>query len=257
MADINKLLDIMSALREPTTGCPWDLEQSYKSIAPYTLEEAYEVVDAIERDALDELPGELGDLLFQVAFYAQLAKEEGRFEFKDVVQAICEKMVRRHPHVFDTAERGDAAGQIERWEDIKAQERGNEARISVLDGIPVGMPAMFRAAKLGSRAKRVGFDWPECAGVLNKLDEERQELGAALDANDQDAIEDELGDLLFTAVQLARHKGIDADQALRRANAKFERRFRAMELNSDDALSEQDAASLEAAWARAKAADPE
>ena len=254
MSDIKKLLDIMATLRDPQRGCPWDLEQSFATIVPHTLEEAYEVADVIERDALHELPDELGDLLFQVVFYAQLGSEAGLFTFDDVTAAICEKMIRRHPHVFAADERGDAAGQLRRWEDIKAAERGAQVA-SALDSVPVGLPALTRAQKIGKKAGRVGFDWPDQTGVARKVAEECDEFVAAAADADPDAMADELGDILFSVVQLGRHSGIDTEQALRAATRKFERRFRRMEADNEQPLAEMSDSALEAAWQRAKQAD--
>ena len=259
--NISKLIDVMARLRDPETGCPWDIEQDFASIAPYTIEEAYEVADAIERDALDELPDELGDLLLQVVFHSQMARERGLFDFGDVVAAIVDKMVRRHPHVFGDDVRGDSARQLGRWDAIKAAERaaaGQAADASALAGITRGLPALQRAEKLGRRAARAGFDWRSAADVRDKLDEELAELDAAVAALPEGAggagteAEEELGDLLFTVVQWARHLGIDPAQALRRASSKFERRFRALERQAPGALEAGDDAALDAAWRAAK-----
>ena len=231
MADpMARLLRIMAALRTPGTGCPWDLEQTFRTIAPYTIEEACEVADAIDQGDMAALKNELGDLLFQVVFHARMAEEEGAFGFADVVTAVCEKMERRHPHVFGSARVAGAAEQSEAWEAHKARERAQsgEVRHSVLDGVPSGLPALMRAQKLARRAARVGFDWPEWTGVADKVAEELGELRAVAGA-DRDAAEEELGDLLFAAASLARHLDLDADAALRRANLKFEARFRGME----------------------------
>lgn len=252
---MDDLLEIMRRLRDPQHGCPWDLEQDFSTIAPYTLEEAYEVADVIEREAFDELPDELGDLLFQVVFYTQMAGERGWFGFDDVLEAICEKMRRRHPHVFGDERRGNAEGQLQRWEAIKAAERADQPRQSLLADVTVGLPALPRAGKIGARAARVGFDWPDATEVLKKLDEERSELGEALASGDRAAIEDELGDLLFTVAQLARHLKLDASQALRASTRKFEQRFAAMERrwSSDDSAPEaRTAEEWEAAWRLAK-----
>lgn len=256
MTEIQKLLDIMAALRDPETGCPWDVEQDFASIAPYTLEEAYEVVDVIERGAYDELPDELGDLLLQVVFHAQMANEKGWFGFEDVARAINEKMVRRHPHVFADEARGDADRQLTRWEDIKAGEKSAAKREddSVLAGIPIGMPALQRAEKLGRKAKRVGFDWSAAPAVRDQIDAELAELDSA--AN-QTELEAELGDVLFSVVQYARHRGVDPAAALRGANQRFEQRFRHMEQQfaaETQTLSEVSEARWEAAWRAAKAA---
>ena len=228
MKEIEDLLEIMRRLRDPQTGCPWDREQTFRTIAPYTLEEAYEVADAIERDDLAGLKDELGDLLFQVVFHARMAEEAGRFGFADVARGLAEKMRRRHPHVFGDARVEDAAAQTEAWEAHKAREA--EARgepRGALDGIPVGLPSLVRAQKLGKRAARVGFDWPDVGGVLAKLEEETGELREAVDGLPEapERAEEELGDLLFTLANLARHLGADAEGALRRANLKFEQRF--------------------------------
>lgn len=257
MASIEKLLDIMARLRDPAGGCPWDLEQDFRTIAPYTIEEAYEVADAIARDDLADLRGELGDLLFQVTFHARMAEEQGAFDFAAVVDAICDKMLRRHPHVFGSAEeraRGAVPGS---WERIKAEERqpdGDPAG-SVLDGIAVSLPALRRAGKLGKRAASAGFDWPDAGGVAGKVAEEAAELADACDRGDADAIEDELGDLLFSVVNLARHLDVDAETALSRANRKFEQRFRIMEGRvraSGGTLDETPIDELEEAWQLAK-----
>ena len=224
---IERLLGVMARLRDPDGGCPWDLEQTFASIAPYTIEEAYEVADAVERGDLDELKGELGDLLLQVVFHAQIASERGDFRFEDVVAAICEKMIRRHPHVFGDADVADADAQTVAWEAMKAAERaakGEDKPAGVLDGVARGLPGLTRAVKLQNRAARVGFDWPSSDNVIDKLIEESRELADAK-GGDPDALEDEMGDLLFVVANLARHLGVDPETALRRANAKFERRF--------------------------------
>ena len=237
--DIQRLLDIMSRLRTPVTGCPWDLEQDFSSIAPYTIEEAYEVADAIDRHDLPALKDELGDLLLQVVFHARMAEEQGAFAFADVVGAISDKMLRRHPHVFGDASFADAEAQTASWDAIKRAERraAGEDDASALAGISRGLPEWQRAIKLQDRAARVGFDWPDHAPVINKLHEEIDEVRAefaavALDPGDADArarLQDEIGDLLFVAANLARHAKVDVGTALRGANRKFERRFRAME----------------------------
>jgi ATP diphosphatase len=218
----------MARLRDPADGCPWDLQQDFHSIAPYTLEEAYEVVDAIEAGRPDELRTELGDLLFQVVFHAQLASETGWFDFDDVVQGICDKMTRRHPHVFADAVIDDAEAQTRAWEQHKQQERGEQD--SVLAGVPVALPALARACKLQGRAARVGFDWPDADGVAAKVVEELAELRHEMACQaGAEALTDEAGDLLFAAVNLVRHAGIDPELALRQGNRKFERRFRRVE----------------------------
>lgn len=226
---MDTLLGIMAALRDPEKGCPWDREQDFGSIAPYTIEEAYEVADAIDRDDLAELRDELGDLLFQVVFHAQMASELGAFNFGDVVQAISEKMLRRHPHVFGAEQTLTADDQRIAWENIKAGERAVGGDTSAIAGIGQALPALSRAGKLGKRAARVGFDWPELDGVIAKMHEELEELLAARDTGEPAAAEEEIGDLLFTAANLARHLHVDPEHALRAANRKFELRFRAVE----------------------------
>jgi len=259
MSDIQKLLDIMTRLRGPEGGCPWDREQTFRTIAPYTIEEAYEVADAIEQNDLPELRSELGDLLFQVVFHSQMAKEMGAFDFADVVAAINEKMIRRHPHVFGDAQVEDAAAQTQRWEDIKAKERRDKGEVaSTLHGVTAGLPALTRAKKLQGRAARVGFDWPNVSQVLDKLDEELAEVREALDIGELDAIEDEIGDLLFVCVNLARHVKVEPETALRRANRKFERRFHYMERLAKERGFDFAKASLEtqeALWQDAKLAE--
>ena len=229
MSSIEKLLEVMRKLRDPQNGCPWDLEQDFSTIAPYTIEEAYEVADAIEREDWEELRHELGDLLFQVVFYAQMGKEHGYFEFEDIAGGIAEKMTRRHPHVFGDAREDNAHGVRGRWEDIKEAERAEKEDGSVLAGVARALPALKRAQKLGSRASRVGFDWPHRQGVRDKIREEFDELEDAVGSRDADHVEEELGDLPFSIVNLARHLDVDPEKALTRANHKFERRFRAME----------------------------
>jgi tetrapyrrole methylase family protein/MazG family protein/ATP diphosphatase len=225
MSSITRLLQIMARLRDPNGGCPWDLEQTFSTIAPYTLEEAYEVADAIERDDLASLRGELGDLLFQVVFHAQMASERGAFAFDDVVAAICDKLERRHPHVFGDARIDSAAAQTVAWEEQKRIER-ERAGASVLDDVPLALPALTRANKLGMRAALVGFEWPDVAGALDKLDEELGELRAEVVASAGAAeIQNELGDVLFCVVNVCRYLKIDPETALRGANAKFEKRF--------------------------------
>jgi ATP diphosphatase len=225
MSSITRLLDIMARLRNPQGGCPWDLEQTFRTIAPYTIEEAYEVADAIERDDLGALRGELGDLLFQVVFHAQMASERGAFAFDDVVAAICDKLERRHPHVFGDARIDSAAAQTVAWEEQKRLER-QQAGAGVLDDVPLALPALTRANKLGKRAALVGFEWPEVAGALDKLDEELGELRKEVaEEAGEAAITNELGDVLFCIVNVCRYLKIDPETALRGANAKFERRF--------------------------------
>ena len=256
---IPRLLAIMAALRDPKTGCPWDIEQSFATIAPYTIEEAHEVADAITREAWDELPGELGDLLLQVVFHSQMAAEAGLFGFQDVVAAVSDKMVTRHPHIFGSESRDKSADQqVADWETIKAQERAGKAERGVLDGVALGLPGLTRALKLQNRAARVGFDWPGPDDVLAKLREECDELVEARDSGDQAHLTEEFGDLLFVMANLARHLKIDPEEALRAANAKFTRRFRSIEA----ALAAQgrrpedsDLAEMDALWDQAKAAE--
>ncbi len=223
--EITSLLDIMAKLRNPNGGCPWDVEQNFATIAPYTIEEAYEVAEAITKGDRLELRDELGDLLFQVVFHAQMAKEEGSFEFADVVQSISEKMIRRHPHVFADADIKTADAQVANWEVIKAAERAGKKRERTLDDVPAALPALMRAQKLQARAARVGFDWPDVRGVIEKIREELLEVEQALLAEDHDAVGDELGDLLFAVTNLARFTGHDAETNLRGTNDKFTRRF--------------------------------
>lgn len=249
---IARLRDIMRSLRDPATGCPWDKEQTFATIAPYTIEEAYEVAEAIDRNAPDDLKDELGDLLFQVVFHSQMADELGQFDFDDVVDAICSKMERRHPHVFGNIEIADAEAQTVAWEQHKAAERGDEDT-SALAGISKGMPEWLRAMKLTKRAARVGFDWPDANAVMDKLAEETQETHHALEQQDPGAVEHEIGDLLFTVINLARKAGVDPGTALRQCNQRFEQRFRAMEAASDRPLKERSLDEMEALWQQAKA----
>jgi nucleoside triphosphate diphosphatase len=226
---VEPLLAIMRALRDPVHGCPWDIEQSFSSISAYTLEEAYEVCDAISRGSVPDLKDELGDLLLQVVFHAQIASDQGLFGFRDVVLAICDKMIRRHPHVFGaTTDRSDRA-RARSWEDDKARERSAKGSQSALDGVAAALPALTRADKLATRAARVGFDWDNSDRVWAKVDEEIGELKEAIASGSADKIEDEMGDVLFVLANLARHLKADPEAALRRTNAKFERRFRAIE----------------------------
>lgn len=257
-----RLVEIMRRLRDPQTGCPWDVEQDFATIAPYTIEEAYEVADAIERAAWDELKGELGDLLFQSVFHAQMAAEAGHFTFDDVVNTIADKMVARHPHVFGDESRDKSADQqTVDWERMKAAERAAKAQPGVLDGVAVGLPALLRALKLQNRAARVGFDWPSTTEVLDKITEEARELVEARDTLSPEEQAEEMGDLLFVMANLARHLKIDPEAALRAANAKFTRRFRHIEAElaktgrrpEDSTLAEMDAL-WNAAKAREKAA---
>ncbi len=251
---IARLRSIMRQLRDPVTGCPWDIEQSFATIAPYTVEEAHEVADAIERQAWPELPGELGDLLLQVVFHSQMAAEAGLFDFDDVTTAICDKMIARHPHVFGTESREKTSEQqTADWEKIKAAERG-PAR--VLDGVALGLPALTRAVKLQKRAARVGFDWPSTDEVVAKIAEEAAELVEARDTLTAAEVHEEFGDLMFVMANLARHLNVDPEAALRAANAKFSRRFGRIEdwLAEDGKTPDQsDLAEMDALWNRAKA----
>lgn len=232
-AALSRLLGLMAALRTPVTGCPWDLEQTFATVAPFTLEEAYEVVDAIERGDLEDLKDELGDLLLQVVFHARMAEEAGAFAFADVAETIGAKLLRRHPHVFGDRAAHDAGAVRAVWEDVKRAERaartGQGEPPRTLDGITVALPALVRADKISRKAAAVGFDWPEAAAVMAKVREEAAEVEEALLGGDPDAVSEEIGDLLFSVANLARHAGVDPETALRRANAKFVRRFNAME----------------------------
>src|SRR6202789_4274083 len=258
---IFRLVEIMARLRAPSGGCPCDLEQTFAPAAPYTVEEAYEVADAIERGDLTDLKEELGDLLLQVVFHARMAEEQGAFAFADVAEAINDKMVRRHPHVFGEARHRSAGEQTEAWEAIKAEERASKAGAatpSLLDDVPVGLPALTRAVKLSRRAARVGFVWPSAAEVLAKLHEEVAELEAEVAAGDLAKAQDELGDVLFVCANLARDLGIDPEVALRGTNAKFIRRFNYIEaeLAARGSSPEQsDLAEMDALWNAAKAAE--
>lgn len=253
-AEVQRLCAIMARLRDPATGCPWDIAQSFATIAPYTIEEAYEVSDAIAREAWDELKGELGDLLFQTVYHAQMAAEAGHFTFAEVVAAISGKMVARHPHVFGTASRDKTPDQQTRdWEAAKAAERSG-AR--TLDGIAIALPALTRAVKLQNRAARVGFDWPSTAEVLDKLVEEAREVVEAHVSLSQDDLEEEIGDLIFVVANLARHLKVDPEAALRAANGKFTRRFARIEdwlAEAGKRPEDSDLAEMDALWNRAKA----
>lgn len=271
---IDDLLAIMARLRDPEGGCPWDLEQTFASIVPYTIEEAYEVADAIERGDIQDLQDELGDLLLQVVFHSRMAEEDGHFAFNDVVGAICAKMIRRHPNVFADAITEDANAQRVAWEDLKAQERAAKAvrrvnsgesqddtvapvRHSVLDGLPVSLPALTRALKIQNRVGRVGFDWPETIQVIDKIEEELEEVRDELNAPelDQERIAEEIGDLLFAVTNLARKAEVDPESALRHANAKFEKRFRAVEERLEKlgkSPETSDLEEMEALWAQVK-----
>ena len=253
---VGRLLEIMVRLRDPDSGCPWDIEQTFQSIAPYTIEEAYEVADAIGRGDIPELKDELGDLLLQVVYHSRIAAELGHFTFREVVLSVCEKMIRRHPHVFGTDNRDKTADdQVRDWENAKAAERASSGTGggSVLSGIAVGLPALTRATKLQDRASRVGFDWPGASHVLGKLSEEAAELADAQGTPARAA--EEFGDLLFSLVGLARHLGIDPESALRSANSKFVRRFRSVEskiASSGRSLEDASLEELDAAWDEVK-----
>jgi ATP diphosphatase len=261
--DISRLLEIMAALRNPDGGCPWDLEQDYMSIRNYTIEEAYEVADAIERQDFDDLRDELGDLLLQPVFHAQMAAEDGRFDFGDVVQAITEKLIRRHPHVFGERAARDAGGAKARWDDVKEDERKAKAskrdgEASVLDDVPMVLPSLARAEKLTKRAAKVGFDWPDVHGALPKIAEETAEVLAAHQSGDEAHTADEIGDLLFAVVNVARHLGVEPEAALRAAARKFRRRFEGVELLArarDVDLHAADLATLDALWDEVKLAE--
>ena len=251
---ISKLLEIMARLRDPVDGCVWDLEQTFESIAPYTLEEAYEVVDAITRENLDDLRDELGDLLLQVVYHARMAEEDGAFDFGDVVAGICDKMVRRHPNVFGSDRIETAEGQIKAWEALKAKER-EETEAGVLDGVPVALPALQRGTKLSDRAARVGFDWPDTASVREKVEEELAELDEACAAGNQADMAAEMGDTLFSLLNLCRHLKLDPERCLREANARFESRFRRLEglvQAQDGDWGSYDIQALEQMWQEAK-----
>jgi MazG family protein len=256
---IETLLKVMAKLRDPEGGCPWDREQNFDTIAPYTIEEAYEVAEAISRKDMQALVDELGDLLFQVVFHAQMAKEEGRFDFGEVVAAIVDKMIRRHPHVFGDETVADAKAQSLSWEAHKAEERrgrGDAAASSRMDHVPKGLPAIKRAQKLQTRAARVGFDWPSAGEVVPKLREELAELTQAMETNaSRSDLQEEMGDLLFSCINLARHLSVDAEMALRGTTTKFEQRFRWMEAELEGlgrSVESADAEELETLWSKAK-----
>lgn len=254
-AELRRLLDVMAALRDPDHGCPWDKEQSFATIAPYTIEEAYEVADAIARRDLAALPDELGDLLFQVVYHARMAEEAGLFGFAAVARTIADKMVRRHPHVFGDAAMRDAATQTAAWEAQKSAERVARAETGALAGVPVGLPALTCAAKLTARAARVGFDWPDAEAVLAKLDEEVAELRAELSGADPERLADEVGDLLFVLANLARKLDLDPETCLRQANQKFSNWFNKMEQNAayaGYALADMSLEDMEAEWQQVK-----
>lgn len=251
-----RLLEIMRRLRDPETGCPWDIEQDFATIAPYTIEEAYEVADAIEREAWDELKGELGDLLFQSVFHAQMATERGLFTFDEVADTMSDKMLARHPHVFGDENRDKSAEQQTRdWEAVKAAERAGKAQQGTLDGVALGLPALLRAVKLQNRAARVGFDWPDVSQVVDKIVEEAGELAEARDKLSQVEIEEEFGDMLFVIANLARHLKIEPEAALRATNAKFVRRFEGVEAKlkaRGKTPQESDLAEMDALWDEVK-----
>ena len=255
MKPIEKLLEVMEALRDPDKGCPWDLQQDFASVATYTIEEAYEVADAIERNDLPALRDELGDLLFQVVFHARMAEEAGHFDFDDVAASISDKMLRRHPHVFGDDEQRRAGQPDGSWEQIKAHERADASDQSALTGVAKALPALKRAEKLGKRASAVGFDWPDRRGVREKIREELGELEEAVGTRDREHINEEFGDLLFAVVNMARHLKVDPETALTAANYKFERRFRNMEqsiFKSGGKLEQHTLESLDKEWRAAK-----
>lgn len=262
--DISRLIEIMAALRDPVSGCPWDLDQDFSSIKNYTIEEAYEVADAIDRENFSDLREELGDLLLQPIYHAQMAREAGHFDIGDVIYGITEKLIRRHPHVFgDITEVGAEAAQA-RWEAIKAQERAAKAENkgdtepSLLDDVPQVLPALARAEKLTKRAAKVGFDWPDFASVRAKVEEELDEVSEANSADDQNALKEEIGDLLFAVANLARHAGVDPEAALRDANSKFTRRFHYVEARCrEDGIDPSEAGleKLDGYWNEIRAAE--
>ncbi len=257
LRSIDALLKIMASLRDPDGGCPWDLQQNFRTIAPYTLEEAYEVADAIERGHLDDLKEELGDLLLQVVFHAQMAQEQGSFAFDDVVEGISSKMVRRHPHVFADGTSDTPEGVATTWDEIKQAEKDAKGKkpSGLLDDVPVVLPSLSQAVKLQKRAAKVGFDWPNARPVLDKIEEEIAELHVEIAAEDGDKIEEEFGDLLFVLANYARHLKIDPDAALRRANQKFRSRFSSMENSADSqgvSLADLSLEQLEDLWVQAK-----
>jgi len=264
-AEISRLIKVMAQLRNPVSGCPWDIEQTFETIAPYTIEEAYEVAEAIAQQDMPALKEELGDLLLQVVYHARMAEEDGSFDFDSVAKTIADKMIRRHPHVFGDDSVATADAQTANWETQKAAERAKKAeaggqRPSAIDGVPLPLPALTRAEKLTKRAARVGFDWPDVGQVFDKLAEEIGELRAEIDRGaPADRLEDELGDMLFCVANLARHLKVDPEEALRRTNRKFERRFRAIENSftaEDRDIAEATLEEMEERWQRAKA-DPQ
>ena len=261
LPDVERLQRIMAQLRDPVNGCPWDVKQTMQSLTRYTIEEAYEVVDAISKGDVDSIREELGDLLFQVVFYSQIAQENGEFSFNDVAKTICEKMIRRHPHVFDNTKHNPISNDelASQWERIKSQEKREKSQSSngLLDNVPSGMPALMRAYKLQKACAKVGFDWPDVAPVLDKVREEVEEIQQELDADivDQKLLEEEIGDALFAMVNVARHCNIDADTALRNANNKFVKRFSAVETaakHQGRTLESMSLDEMEALWQKAK-----
>jgi ATP diphosphatase len=250
---VDDLLTVMSSLRDPVSGCPWDIKQSFRSIVPSTVEEVYELVDAIEREDWPHVAEELGDVLFQVVFYAQLGREEGRFDFAEVVHTLTEKLIRRHPHVFEPSDTSLSDADVkQRWEEIKQEERRGKKKHRVLDDIPQALPALIRAQKITKRAATVGFDWPDISQVLAQLKSEVVELEEAIAKGDQSHSAEELGDLLFCCANLARHLNTDAEQCLRDGNAKFERRFAYIEEHTPGSLAESDLEAMDALWVEAK-----
>jgi ATP diphosphatase len=249
---VETLIQILADLRDPVNGCPWDREQTFATIAPYTIEEAYEVADAIARDDMADLKAELGDLLLQVVYHSRIAEESGTFTFADVAAAISAKMITRHPHVYGDAAERDSEAQTRAWEEMKAAERGKTGAQSALDSVALALPALQRAEKIQRRAARVGFDWPDADGPRAKIDEELAECELALADGDTAAIEAEFGDLLFSVVNWARHCGVDPETSLRRATARFETRFRHVEASADQPLSSMTLDELETLWQQAK-----
>ncbi len=257
MTDLDQLLQIMAQLRDPQSGCPWDREQTFSSIAPYTIEEAYEVADAIERQDWGDLSDELGDLLFQVVYHARMAQEAGHFDFSQVLRKLCAKMIRRHPHVFaidgDKERKNDAPEQKQHWEEQKMAERAARDSHSLMDDIPLALPAMERALKIQQRAALVGFDWQQAKPVLDKIAEEVEELRVEIEHNDADRMRAELGDIMFALINLARHLKINPAAALRETNQEFSRRFRAMEtISGDDGLAALNLEQMESLWQEVK-----
>lgn len=262
MQSIEKLIEIMQSLRDPDNGCPWDLEQDFQSLIPYTIEEAYEVADAIEQNNLEDIKAELGDLLFQIVFYSQLGKEQSAFDFNDVAKAISEKLIRRHPHVFSNAKVKNSEEQTKEWEKIKQQERERKSvkdatEFSILDDVSRALPSLMRSEKLQKRAAREGFDWPNIQDVMLKVNEELSEVQQELDADvqDKEKIEGEIGDLFFSCINLSRHAGLDAEQCVRKANLKFERRFRELEKTANNKgmqVNEMNTDDLEKLWQEVK-----